>query len=144
MDPLLRGLCERQIDEKLLECDIQEMRDVIDILDLPVSSKDDASLGLFLGVIYNVLDTECLRVYGRRPSREEMSDFYLLLRRRACEIMDAMNVSRRIPESGREEGGDFESILDLEEDVLPDIEVDWGAASRRRSKREIMGIPLPV
>ena len=120
------------------------MRDVIDILDLPVSSKDDASLGLFLGVIYNVLDTECLRVYGRRPSREEMSDFYLLLRRRACEIMDAMNVSRRIPESGREEGGDFESILDLEEDVLPDIEVDWGAASRRRSKREIMGIPLPV
>jgi len=143
LDPLLRGLCEQHIDEKMLEIDIQEILDVVQVLDLPVSSKEDASIGLFLGMIYDVLVTQCMKVYSRHPSSEEISDYYTVMGRRAYEFKSVLNKNHLLPDHEKE-NIECESILEVDEEQLRDIEIDWGARSRKRSNHTIFGIPIPV
>ena len=142
MDPLLRGLCEQRIDETLLEIDIQEILDVVTVLDLPVASKEDASIGLFLGMIYDVLDTQCMKVYSRHSNSEEISDYYTVMGRRAYEFKSVLNKHHLLPEHEKE-NIESENILEVDEEQLRDIEIDWGARSRRKSNHTIFGIPIP-
>ena len=86
MDPLLRGLCEQHIDKKLSMGDIQDIMDLVETLDILVTSKEDAALGLFLGSIYNQLSSHCLKLYDRPPERNEIQDYNLILKRRSSEI----------------------------------------------------------
>lgn len=86
MDPLLRGLCEQHIDKKLSMGDIQDIMDLVETLDILVTSKEDAALGLFLGTIYNQLSSHCLKLYDRPPERNEIQDYNLILKRRSSEI----------------------------------------------------------
>lgn len=88
MDPLLRGLCEQQIDKKLSGREIQDIRDLVEVLDLPVTSKEDAALGMFLGTIYNQLGTQCMKMYDRLPERDEIHGYHLILKRRVQEIKE--------------------------------------------------------
>lgn len=97
MDPLLRGLCEQHIDKKLSMGDIQDIMDLVETLDILVTSKEDAALGLFLGTIYNQLSSHCLKLYDRSPERNEIQDYNLILKRRANEIkakIEQLNTSK--------------------------------------------------
>lgn len=86
MDPLLRGVCEQYIDSMLREGEIEKIRRLVDLLDLPIASKMDASLGVFIGAIYSQLDAHYLKMYNRLPKKEEVEDYHGILRRRASEI----------------------------------------------------------
>ena len=143
MDPLLRGLCEQHIDETLLAIDIQEILDVVKVLDLPVSSEEDASIGLFLGMVYDVLVTQCMKVYSRHPNPEEISDFYIILSRRAYEFKSVLSKYHLLSEQPLE-NNELENILEVDEEPLRDIEIDWGASSRKKSNYKIFGIPIPL
>ena len=131
MDPLLRGLCEQHIDEKMLENDVQAIMDVVKVLELPVSSQDDALVGIFLGMIYDVLDTQCKKIYDRHPNPEEISDFYNIVSRRAHEFKALLNNHL------------IRAPAQVEEEQLHDIEIDWKATTKRKPTRSIFNIPLP-
>lgn len=60
--------------------------DLVETLDILVTSKEDAALGLFLGTIYNQLSSHCMKLYDRPPERNEIQDYHLILKRRSSEI----------------------------------------------------------
>lgn len=172
LDPLLRGLCEQQIDEKLSGGEIQYISDFVDALDLPPSSKEHVALGLFLGTVYNELSTQCMKVYNRPPEREEIYDYHLILKRRAYEVSEKikeLNIMRQIedvegikdkPRHDPAKGGrvieslddplpsNMKGLYDLEDatrakyKALPDIEIDFSARSSKKRRRTILGIPI--
>lgn len=93
MDPLLRGVCEQYIDMKLEEKEIEKVRQLVDTLDLPVASKNDVSLGIFIGAIYSQLNIHHLKMYNRSPKKEDVEDYYSILRRRSEEIKSKFSVA---------------------------------------------------
>jgi hypothetical protein len=145
MDPLLRGLCEEHIDEKILESDFNEINKIVEILDLQITSKEDVSIGLFLGIIYDVLNNQCMKVYKRPPNIDEINDFLHILERRTVEFRVLLN-------KPQEKENNFEASIKIDfednnvdhESQMDDIEIDWNASSKRRKRRTIMGIPIPL
>jgi hypothetical protein len=87
MDPLLRGLCEQYIDKKLEPNEIHEVKALITMLDLPVSSEKETSFGFLLGSVYSQLYIHCLNMYNRVPNEDEIENYHLILRRRATEML---------------------------------------------------------
>jgi hypothetical protein len=86
MDPLLRGVCEQCIDFMLEEGEIERIMNIVNMLDLPVASREDAALGAFMGTMYSQLDAHYLKMYNRPPKRDEIEEYHGILRRRAHEI----------------------------------------------------------
>jgi len=62
-------------------------------LDLPVASKEDVSLGIFIGTIYSQLNVHHLKMYNRPPKKEDVEDYYAILRRRSEEVKSKFNVT---------------------------------------------------
>jgi hypothetical protein len=93
MDPLLRGVCELYIDMKLEDSEIEKIRKLAEMLDLPVASKEDVSLGIFMGAIYSQLNTHYLKMYNRFPKKEDVDSYHQILQRRAEEIKSHFNPS---------------------------------------------------
>jgi hypothetical protein len=86
VDPLLRGLCEQHIDEKLAEGEIQNIRGLVEVLEIPATAIEDTSFGLFLGTVFSYLNNHCIKLYNRLPRGDEIDEYYQILRRRAPEI----------------------------------------------------------
>lgn len=93
MDPLLRGVCELYIDMKLEDSEIEKIRELAEMLDLPVASKEDVSLGIFMGTVYSQLNIHYLKMYNRLPKKEDVDNYHQILRRRAEEIKSHFNLS---------------------------------------------------
>jgi hypothetical protein len=93
MDPLLRGVCELYIDMKLEDSEIEKIRKLAEMLDLPVASKEDVSLGIFMGTVYSQLNIHYLKMYNRLPKKEDVDNYHQILRRRAEEIKSHFNLS---------------------------------------------------
>lgn len=172
LDPLLRGLCEQQIDGKLFGDDIKHINDFVNTLDLSSSSKEDIALGLFLGTVYNELKAQCMNVYNRPPGKGEICDYHLILKRRAYEVKEKireLNTIRRMeavedttskPSDEAEDDvhvvreledqvtSNLRSLYNLEEasrvegETLPEIEIDFNARSSKKRRRTILGIPI--
>ncbi len=86
MDILIRGLCEQYIDYKLEESQIRAVRDLIECVELPVST-EDVLFGYFLGAADSQLRNFTLTVYNRVPEKEEIEYFQEILVRRTPEII---------------------------------------------------------
>ena len=56
------------------------------MLDIPLSSKEDTLLGVFIGNIYSQFDIHCLKMYNKLPEKDDIEDYHRLLRRRSHEI----------------------------------------------------------
>jgi hypothetical protein len=93
MDPLLRGVCELYIDMKLEDSEIEKIRKLAEMLDLPVASKEDVSLGIFMGTVYSQLNIHYLKMYNRLPKKEDVDSYHQILQRRAEEIKSHFNLS---------------------------------------------------
>lgn len=93
MDPLLRGVCELYIDMKLEDSEIEKIRKLAEMLDLPVASKEDVSLGIFMGTVYSQLNVHYLKMYNRLPKKEDVDSYHQILQRRAEEIKSHFNLS---------------------------------------------------
>lgn len=127
MDPLLRGLCEQQIDKKLSGSNIQDIKNLVEILHLPVMSKEDAALGMFLGSIYNQLGTQCMKMYDRLPEMDEIHDYHLILKRRVREIKAKI--------AQLEESNKLEAIAD--DDVEPEKDTEDYALIIQKKTQEL-------
>lgn len=90
MDILIRGLCEQYIDCKLEESELQEVRDLFNNLDIPIS-KNDMVLGYFLGAANSQLKNLSMTVYNRAPEPIELESYQRILVRRFPEIMAKIN-----------------------------------------------------
>ncbi len=99
MDILIRGLCEQYIDCKLEESEIQEVRDLFNNLDIPLS-KNDMVLGYFLGAANSQLKNLSMTVYNRAPEPNELESYQRILVRRFPEIMAKIN--SQIPDDEEE------------------------------------------
>ncbi len=123
MDILIRGLCEQYIDYKLEESQIRAVRDLIDSVELPVST-EDVLLGYFLGAADSQLRNFTMTVYNRAPEKEENEYFQEILVRRTPEI-----IARIINLTPFDEGEDDLETLDegneeINEDELQEILLD--------------------
>ena len=88
MDPLLRGVCEQYIDSMLEKDRIDRIKNLVISLDLPAKEQIDTALGFFLGNIYSKIDDHYIKMYNRLPNDMELTDYHLILQRRAKEISD--------------------------------------------------------
>jgi hypothetical protein len=116
------------------------MIDVVEALNLPVSSEKDAAIGFFLGIIHDVLNTQCMKIYNRNPNRDEINEFYRLLSRRTQEIITVINQQKMAYEQEACKRH-FEKINPPDECTVSDIDIDWNI-NTRKSERSILGIPL--
>jgi hypothetical protein len=107
MDILIRGLCEQYIDCKLEESELQEVRDLFDNINIPIS-KNDVLLGFFLGAANSQLKNLSMTVYNRAPEPTELESYQRILVRRFPEIMAKIN--SQIPAD--EEGSDVVTLDD--------------------------------
>jgi hypothetical protein len=173
MNPLLRGLCEQQIDEKIFGEELLCITDLVNELELPSSSKEDLAIGVFLGTMLYELRKQCFKMYKRPPKVDEVEDYHLILKRRTPEIKEKimeLNTLKKIEnisdiikktEKNPEEYGDtkhglnrmYENILglyDLERSndngirARPEVQIDFNARSKFKRRRHILGIPIPT
>jgi len=117
MDPLLRGVCEQCIDSMLEEGEIERIMNIVNMLDLPVASREDATLGAFMGTMYSQLDAHYLKMYNRPPKMDEIEEYHSILRRRAQEIkskfrMRISQLEMAVPEASDEGQAGTEKVLE--------------------------------
>lgn len=137
MDILIRGLCEQYIDCKLEESEIQEVRDLFNNLDIPLS-KNDMVLGYFLGAANSQLKNLSMTVYNRAPEPNELESYQRILVRRFPEIM--AKIISQIPadeeesdvvtlDDGKNSQGEQQPIVteaesEAEETIVSEIELN--------------------
>ena len=142
MDPLLRGLCEQKIDEKLFSEELETIKEFVETIDLEVNSKENYEIVFFLGTVYDELVTQCMSVYNRSPNENEKLIFHELLKRR---ISDVRAMFRERDEPKIDERKQIMTLEDLEvpQEVVgssktSDLEIDWSLQKRK----SIFGIPI--
>ncbi len=146
MDPLLRGVCEQYIDNKLEDEEVRKVRDLVDTFDLPSSSKEDVALGLFIGTIFAHIHSHYMSMYNRKPKKNEILEYHRILRRRADEIKSMFNVGFQnkwepdieiVPEKKIEEA----PPEDVDEKEENDEIFSFDSNSHSQPASNILGIP---
>jgi len=87
MDPLIRGFYEQYIDVHLKEKEIKNVKGIVDIFGMSIKNKLDANLGFFVGYSYAQLLMQFLILNNRLPNKEEMTQFFDLMKRRFPEVI---------------------------------------------------------
>ena len=146
VDPLLRGVCEQCIDNKLESEEVKKVRDLVDTFDIPSSSKEDVALGLFIGTIYSYIHSHYMSMYNRKPEKNEIQEYHIILQRRADEIKSMFNIGFQnkwepdleiVPENKTEEAPQ-ENIEGKEEN---DEIFSFDSNSHSQPVSNILGIP---
>lgn len=146
MDPLLRGVCEQCIDNKLESEEVKKVRDLVDTFDLPSSSKEDVALGLFIGTIFAYIHSHYMSMYNRKPEKNEILEYHIILQRRADEIKSMFNIGfqnkwepdlETVPENKTEEAPQE----DVEGNEKNDDRFRYDSNSRSQPVSNILGIP---
>jgi hypothetical protein len=145
MDPIMRGVFEKYIDEMLEGDEIQKVKELIYLMDLPAASHEDAALGVFLGIVYAHAKEHFLRMYNRLPEESELDEYRLILQRRAPEFKIQFLLEPQIEET--EDDGvhinESEETEELErEPEATDIKFSFDSKSRRAPVTTILGIPI--
>ncbi|EMR73171.1 hypothetical protein MCGE09_00008 [Thaumarchaeota archaeon SCGC AB-539-E09] len=146
MDPLLRGVCEQYIDNKLEGDEVRKIRKLVDILDIPFSSKEDVALGLFMGTIFSYIHNHYMSMYNRQPKKNEILEYHHILRRRADEIKSMFNLG---PQNKWEPDLEFVQENNLDETPPEDVEeveendekFSFDSNARNEPASNILGIP---
>mgnify|MGYP000642659415 CR=1 FL=1 len=90
MEPKLRGLIEKVIDEGLTPERLRLQREVAEFFAPLIKSKRDMMFGHFVGYVSGALVLFVERLYGRLPTAEEKKEMGRILQSRAREIIDAI------------------------------------------------------
>jgi len=143
LDPLLRGVCEQYIDSILDEKEIQKIRTLVDLLDLPEASKEETSLGLFVGTIYAHINDHYRNMYNRPPKKDEIEEYNHILRRRAEEIKSRFRLvdEKPEPESTPEEETEEQPAAEPDEEPTDDMKFSFDTNEMKQPKNNILGIP---
>jgi len=139
LDPLLRGVCEQYIDCKLADGEIEKIKALLERLDLPTKSREDAALGVFLGIIYSQIDNHYMLMYNRFPSESEVEDYNRILQRRAPEIRARFMEwpeGSEIDSTGQDCEDDY-----AEEEQVNDDRFSFDTTARSQQITNILGIP---
>ncbi|RLG01355.1 MAG: hypothetical protein DRN49_01450 [Thaumarchaeota archaeon] len=90
MEPRLRGLIEKVIDEELTPEGLRLLRRVAEGFEPLIQSKRDMMFGHFIGQVSAALVFLAQQLYDRHPTAEEKEEMGRILRSRAREIIDAI------------------------------------------------------
>jgi len=171
LNPLLRGVCEQLIDEKIFGSELQYITDLVNELDLPSSSREDLAIGVFIGTMFYELRNQCAKMYNRAPKEDEVIGYHLILRRRAPEIREKLmelNTLKKIENIGdviknkENDPAEYDKVNEDSPQILenslnlydpekaydervrtmPEIKIDFNASSRVKRRRHILGIPI--
>jgi hypothetical protein len=85
MDALLRGICEKYIDELIEPAQVSKLFNLVEILDIPNELRMNFVLGYLLGSLNSHLESYCLAILNRLPSNEEINSMHSILKRRMSE-----------------------------------------------------------
>ncbi|UCD43979.1 MAG: hypothetical protein JSV27_07445 [Candidatus Bathyarchaeota archaeon] len=143
MDPLLRGVCEQYIDSILDEKEIRKIRTLVDLLDLPETSREEISLGLFVGTIYAHINDHYRNMYNRPPNKDEIEEYNQILRRRAEEIKSRFRLvdDKSEPESTPEKQPGEQSAEEHDEESADEMKFSFDTKEPKQPKNNILGIP---
>jgi hypothetical protein len=86
MEPTIRGLVEKYLDEMLTNESLQEMSKTIDHYRPIIKSKEDAMFGFILGSVRLSLALYVWSLYRRLPSESENQELTSMTHKRAMEI----------------------------------------------------------
>ena len=145
MDPIMRGVFEKHIDDMLEEEEIQRVKELIFLMDLPAASHEDAALGVFLGIVYSNAKEHFLRMYNRLPEESEMDEYRLILQRRAPEFKLQFLLEPQVEETEDSEAHTEETEEAEEDEQEPeatDIKFSFDSKSERAPVTTILGIPI--
>jgi hypothetical protein len=143
MDPFVRGVIEQYIDRMLLEDEMQKIRDLVAIMDLPGASKEEIALGAFLGTIYSYANEHFLKMYNRHPDDSELQEYLSIMQNRASEFKSKFRLEPPIKEieepvnSSEEE--DEEVIKTIQEE---DEKFSFDSKADKEPVTTILGIPI--
>ena len=86
MDPFVRGVIEQYMDRMLLEDEMQKIRDLVALMDLPEASHEEIALGVFLGTIYSYANEHFLKMFNRYPDDSELEEYRLVMQGRVLQF----------------------------------------------------------
>jgi hypothetical protein len=165
MNVLLRGLCERQIDDMLNNSLIQEYSRLLEELDIPEESMSKFLMGYLAGCIRSKLNASSLVISNRPLNGDEIEIFSKILGRRMDDLLEKIfdnEIKKYAKEGGvieepqLEVGSEYEEASDEEEKqevplravaTIGNLEVEeekfsFKISGRKKSKPTILGIPV--
>jgi len=143
MDPFVRGVIEQYIDRMLLEGEMQKVRDLVAIMDLPETSQGEIALGVFLGTVYSYANEHFLKTYHRYPDDSELNEYRLIMQNRATEFKSKFQLEPAIPEPVEpEETSEDEPEEPTDEPQEEDVKFSFDSKADREPVTTILGIPI--
>ena len=165
MNVLLRGLCERQIDDMLDNSLIQEYSGLLEGLDIPEESRSCFLTGYIAGIARSQLNTCSLAISNRPLNGEEIEVFSEILGRRMDDLLEnifdhgvenyakegsVIEDPRHAGSSEYEESSNEEKIVEVPLKTVATIgnledeeeKFSFKISGRKKSPNSILGIPV--
>ena len=143
MDPFVRGVIEQYIDRMLLEDEMQKVRDLVAIMDLPETSQKEIALGVFLGNVYSYANEHFLKTYHRYPDDSELDEYRLIMQNRATEFKSKFQLEPKTQEPVEpEETAEDESEDTAEEPQEEVKKFSFDSKADKEPVTTILGIPI--
>ena len=143
MDPFVRGVIEQYIDRMLLEGEMQKVRDLVAIMDLPETSQEEIALGVFLGNVYSYANEHFLKTYHRYPDDSELDEYRLIMQNRATEFKSKFQLEPKTQEPVEPREAPEDELKEATEE--PQVEVtkfSFDSKADREPVTTILGIPI--
>lgn len=128
----MRGVYEEYIDSKLEDSEIEKIKNIVDVLDFPISSEEDISLGFVIGSIISQIDSQFIKNYNNLQKKNEIEDCFGILRRRASEIKS------RFSSLGNSHVESLETVVEIKERLPEKTETEQYSDIPRRRASEII------
>ena len=142
MDPFVRGVIEQYIDRMLLEDEMQKVRDLVAIMDLPEASQEEMALGVFLGTVYSYANEHFLKTYNRYPDDSELEEYRLIMQNRAQEFKSKFQLEPQIQEPVEPEEISEEEPEVITEEPQEEDKFSFDSKADKEPVTTILGIPI--
>ena len=139
MDPFVRGVIEQYIDRMLLEDEMQKVRDLVAIMDLPKTSQEEMALGVFIGTVYSYANEHFLKTYNRYPDESELVEYRLIMQNRALEFKSKFRLETQIQEPKEPEESPEDEPEEPQEE---DEKFSFDSKTDKEPITTILGIPI--
>lgn len=142
MDPFVRGVIEQYIDRMLLEDEMQKVRDLVAIMDLPETSQEEMALGVFLGTVYSYANEHFLKTYNRYPDDSELEEYRLIMQNRAQEFKSKFQLEPQIQEPVEPEEISEEEPEVITKEPQEEDKFSFDSKADKEPVTTILGIPI--
>jgi hypothetical protein len=142
MDPFVRGVIEQYIDRMLLEDELQKVRDLVAIMDLPETSQGEVAIGVFLGNVYSYANEHFLKTYHRYPDDSELDEYRLIMQNRATVFKSKFQLESKTQEPVEPEETPEDEPEETTEEPQEERKFSFDSKADREPVTTILGIPI--